>query len=73
MSEKFSKKNIVANEKSEKFFLRIGEWIWYNSYNHRKQKTFEADFETRKTLALNQRGYSSWERRGKRQTFFCRN
>ena len=41
MSEKFSKKNIVANEKSEKFFLKEGNMSSYNSSAVSQEKVNE--------------------------------
>ncbi len=73
MSKKLSKKNIATNEKSEKFFLSIGERIWYNYYNPRNQKAFVAYSEAGESFALSLRFISPWKGRGKRQKFFCRN
>ena len=57
-------KKIANSEKSEKFFLKIGELIWYNYYIPRKQKTFVAYFEAGESFALRQSGYFPWKRRG---------
>jgi hypothetical protein len=60
--DKMNAKNLIANEKSEKFFLNIGEQLWYNCFNPRKQKAFPPYVETKKSLASNPKGYFLWKR-----------
>ena len=72
MSKKFGEKNIVANEKNEKFFLSIGELLWYNRYNPMKQKAFVPYSEAGESLASYNNAELPWKRRVARQKIFCR-
>ena len=52
-----NRQNLMTNEKSEKFFLNIGERLWYNCINPRKQKAFLPYVKTKKSLASNPTEY----------------